>query len=171
MIRVRWILLAATVVVYRVWFPESPPPGPPHFDYHLCVIALIGLYRGAAAGTIAGWALGFLSGAPDPGLLGWSSLLGACLGWVVGLSGERLFLEYAFSRWLILWLVILAYRLVYLIVVTGGEWDRWRDAIWTGGLASAGLTATVGAVVSILWERNAARRVAAAKARAAEESA
>jgi rod shape-determining protein MreD len=124
-----------------------------HLDYHLVVIALIGLYRGTVLGVIAGWGIGFLVGAPDPGMMGWNSLFGSALGWVVGYCGERLFLEYTFSRWLILWLVILAYRLIYLVAATAGDWERWRDAFWTGALASAGISATVGVAVSLLWDR------------------
>lgn len=149
----RWIAVVASVIAYRVWFPEPPLPAVMHLHYDLLVIALIGLHRGVAVGTMAGWLIGFLSGAPDPGIIGWSSLLGATLGWVVGYGSERMFLEYAFSRWLVLWLVLLIARLLHLTVVTAGDGALWMASIWTGALASAGLTATVGAAVSLFWER------------------
>ena len=149
----RWVVVLISVVVYRVWFPETPPPGPMHLDYHLVVVALIGLYRGTTAGTLAGWAIGFLVAAPDPDLIAWSSLLGAGLGWVLGYWGQRLFMEIVLSRWLVLWLVLLVYRLIYLSLIVGGDWNIWLRSLWTGAFASAGLTATVGAIVSIFWER------------------
>lgn len=149
----RWALVMVSVVVYRVWFPETPPPGPMHLDYHLLVVALIGLYRGTTAGTVAGWAIGFIVAAPDPDLIAWSSLLGAGLGWVMGYWGQRLFMEIVLSRWLVLWLVLLVYRLIYLSLIVGGDGNTWLRSLWTGAFASAGLTATAGAIVSIFWER------------------
>ena len=153
----RWMAVLISVVVYQIWFPESPPPGPMHLDYHLVVVALIGLYRGTTVGTLAGWAIGFLVAAPDPEMIGWSSLLGAGLGWVLGYWGQRLFMEIVLSRWLILWLVLLVYRLIYLSLIVGGDWNTWLRSLWTGAFASAGLTATVGAIVSIFWERHRMR--------------
>ena len=149
----RWVLLGISVVMFRVWYPEAPLPGPMRLDFHLVLIALIGLYNGARVGTIAGWGIGFLDGAPDASMIGWTSLLGSFLGWVVGYWGERLFLEYAISRLLILWLVLVFYKLIYLALAVNGDWSIWTASIWTGALASSGMSATVGVVVSLLWER------------------
>ena len=153
MIFLRWIALLSTVVSYRVWFPEVPPPLPIHFDYDWVLVALIGLYRGVGVGTAAGFGIGLLSNATNPDALGWGALLGALLGWSVGVLKERLFLEYLLSRWLVLWGVLLIIKILYLIVATGGDFGLWAASLWSGGLASAGLSATIGVAVSVLWDR------------------
>ena len=97
--------------------------------------------------------LGLLGSAYDPEVLGWSSLLGAVLGWTVGMLKERLFLEYPLSRWLVLWGVLLIVKSAYMLVAVGMDPGLWISSFFAGGLASAGLTATAGLVVSLLWER------------------
>ena len=170
MTTLRWLVLFTSVVVYRVWFPETPPPPAMRLDYDLLLIALVGLYRGAPMGTMVGWGIGLLAYATDPGRLAWGGLLGACLGWSVGVCKERLFLEYAVSRWLVFWLVLMVYKLFYLVLVAGGDWGLWFTSLWSGGLASAGLSATVGVVVSLLWERARPRQVSAGGAMMMDES-
>jgi len=155
----RWLALLASVIVYRVWFPDTPPPPKMRLDYDLLVIALIGLNRGRTLGVIAGWAIGFLAAGGDPGRLAWGSLLGAGVGWSVGFWKERLFLEYAFSRWLILWSVLLVAKSLQLLFQTGGDLGLWFASFWSGVLASTGLSATAGAALSILWERARPRRM------------
>ena len=149
----RWIILLSSVVFYRVWFPESPPPLGLRLDYEWLVIALIGLYRGVTVGSMAGWGIGFLAHASDPDMIGWGSLLGAVLGWAVGQLKERLFLEYVLSRWLVLWGVLLAIKLVYLLFAVGLDPGMWISSVFPAGLGSAGLSATVGVVLSIIWDR------------------
>lgn len=149
----RWLLLAVSIVFYRVWFPDGPPPLSIRLDYEFLVIALVGLYQGVTVGTIAGWCLGFLGSAYDPEILGWSSLLGAVLGWTVGMLKERLFLEYPLSRWLVLWGVLLIVKSAYMLAAVGMDPGLWISSFFAGALASAGLTATAGLVVSLLWER------------------
>jgi hypothetical protein len=155
----RWILLLASVVAYRVWFPDTPLPPSMRLDYDFMIIALIGLGQGRLMGTVAGWGIGFLAAAGDPGRLAWGSFLGASVGWAVGFWKERLFLEYAFSRWAILWLVLLVAKSFQLLFQTGGDMGLWFVSLWSGVLASTGLTATAGAALSILWERARPRRV------------
>ncbi|MBI3873252.1 MAG: hypothetical protein HY304_09275 [candidate division Zixibacteria bacterium] len=149
----RWLLLVISVVVYRVWFPEPPLPPPMRLDYDLVVIAAVALYRGGGIGTIAGWGIGFLAAATDPDRMAWGGLLGACLGWTVGAGKERLFLEYAVSRWMVFWGVLVLYKFVDLVVMTRGDGGLLLASLFSGVLASSGLTATVGAVATIIWER------------------
>lgn len=166
---IRWLLLLSSVVFYRVWFPEAPPPMGLRLDYEMLVIALVALYRGATIGTIAGWGIGLLAHASDPDMMGWGSLLGAVLGWAVGLLKERLFLEYVLSRWLVLWGVLLAIKLIYIMFAVGLDPGMWVASIFPAGLGSAGLSATAGVVLSILWDRARPRARAAVDAVATEE--
>ena len=160
----RWIILLSSVVFYRVWFPESPPPLGLRLDYELLVIALIGLYRGVGLGSMAGWGIGFLAHASDPDMIGWGSLLGAVLGWAIGLLKERLFLEYVLSRWLVLWGILLSIKLVYILFAVGLDLGMWMSSVFPAGLGSAGLSATVGVVISIVWDRAHPRARAAVNA-------
>jgi hypothetical protein len=154
----RGLLILVSVVAYRVWFPDPPPPGSIRLDYDLLVVALVGLYRSPAYGTVAGWVIGFLASAGDPGRLAWGSLLSACLGWTVAILKERLFLEYPLSRWLIFWTVLLVWKSVQQLLVVKWDLGLWIVSFPAAVLASAGLTATVGVVVSIAWERTRPRR-------------
>ena len=165
----RWIILLSSVVFYRVWFPESPPPLGLRLDYEMLVIALIGLYRGVNVGSMAGWGIGFLAHASDPDMIGWGSLLGAFLGWAVGLLKERLFLEYVLSRWLVLWGILLGVKLVYILFAVGLDPGMWLSSVFPAGLGSAGLSATVGVVISILWDRARPRARAAVDAAADDQ--
>ena len=165
----RWVALLSSVVFYRVWFPETPPPLGLRLDYELLVIALIGLYRGVTVGALAGWGIGFLAHAADPDMMGWGSLLGAILGWAVGLLKERLFLEYVLSRWLVLWGVLLAVKLVYIPFAVGLDPGMWIGSVFSAGLGSAGLSATAGVIISILWDRARPRARAAVDAAAADD--
>jgi len=165
----RWIILLASVVFYRVWFPESPPPLGLRLDYELLVIALIALYRGVNTGVVAGLGIGFLSHAPDPDMMGWGALLGTLLGWAVGLLKERLFLEYVLSRWLVLWGVLLVIKLVYILFAVGLDPGMWVSSIFPAGLGSAGLSATAGVIISILWDRARPRARAAVDAASNDE--
>ncbi|HEX9751520.1 MAG TPA: hypothetical protein VGB22_09590 [candidate division Zixibacteria bacterium] len=149
-----WAAVLLSIAVYRVWFPGSPMPAALTLNYDLLVIALIGLHRGMRAGAIGGWVIGFVASATDPATLGFGTLFGALLGWVIGYWGERMFIENAISRWLLLWLALLVERLLFLALAASGDWSLWFSSIWTGALASAGLTATVGAAISLLWERS-----------------
>ncbi|MEW5701719.1 MAG: hypothetical protein AB1792_05780 [Candidatus Zixiibacteriota bacterium] len=167
---VSWIALAASIVAYRVWFPDTPAPPRMRLDYDLMVIALIGLNRGRLIGTFSGWAIGFLAAAGDPGRLVWGSLLGAGAGWIVGFWKERLFLEYTFSRWLILWSVLLVAKAFQLLFQTGWDLGLWLSSLWSGALASAGLTATAGVGIAVLWERARPRRFVVAPDQSREES-
>lgn len=160
----RWVILLSSVVFYRVWFPESPPPLGLRLDYELLAIALVALYRGVNVGVVAGWGIGFLAHASDPDMMGWGSLLGALLGWAVGLLKERLFLEYVLSRWLVLWGILLAVKLVYILFAVGLDIGMWMSSIFPAGLGSAGLSATVGVVISIVWDRAHPRARAAVDA-------
>lgn len=153
MILIRWLLLLASIVFYRVWFPDSPPPLGLRLDYELVVIALIGLYQGVTTATIAGWGIGLLGSAYAPELIGAASLLGAVLGWSVGVLKERLFLEYTLSRWLVLWGVLFIVKSIYLFFAVGLDPGMWLSSFFAGALASAGLSATVGVIVSLLWDR------------------
>jgi len=165
----RWIILLSSVVFYRVWFPENPPPLGLRLDYESLVIALIGLYRGVTVGALAGWGIGFLAHASDPDMMGWGSILGAVLGWAVGLLKERLFLEYVLSRWLVLWGILLAVKLVYILFAVGLDVGMWVSSIFPAGLGSAGLSATVGVVISIVWDRARARARAAVNAASSDD--
>lgn len=166
---IRWLILLSSVVFYRVWFPEGPPPLGLRLDYEMLVIAFVGLYRGQSVGTIAGWGIGFLAHASDPEMMGWGSLLGAVLGWAVGLLKERLFLEYVLSRWLVLWGVLLAIKIVYILFAVGLDPGMWLSSFFPAALGSAGLSATVGVVLSVLWDRARPRARAAVDAAAGDE--
>lgn len=165
----RWLVLIASVVLYRVWFPEGPPPMGLRLDYELLAIALVGLYRGVNIGTAAGWGLGFLAHATDPDMMGWGGLLGALLGWAVGLLKERLFLEYVLSRWLVLWGVLLTVKLVYILFAVGLDPEMWLRSIFPAGLGSAGLSATAGVVISVLWDQARPRARAAVNAASTDD--
>lgn len=165
----RWVILLSSVVFYRVWFPESPPPLGLRLDYELLVIALVGLYRGVYVGTLAGWGIGFLAHASDPDMMGWGSLLGALLGWAVGLLKERLFLEYVLSRWLVLWGILLSIKLVYILFAVGLDLGMWMSSVFPAGLGSTGLSATVGVVISIVWDRAHPRARAAVDAASGDD--
>ncbi len=165
----RWIILLASVVFYRVWFPESPPPLGLRLDYELLVIALVALYRGVNTGVIAGLGIGLLSHAADPDMMGWGALLGTLLGWAVGFLKERLFLEYVLSRWLVLWGVLLVIKLIYILFAVGLDPGMWVSSIFPAGLGSAGLSATAGVIISILWDRARPRARAAVDAASNDE--
>lgn len=165
----RWIILLSSVVFYRVWFPESPPPLGLRLDYEMLVIALIGLYRGVHIGTMAGFSIGFLSHAADPDMMGWGALLGALLGWSIGLLKERLFLEYVLARWLVLWGVLLAIKFAYILFAVGLDAGLWLSSVFPAGLGSAGLSATAGVIISVLWDRARPRARAAVDAASTDE--
>jgi hypothetical protein len=160
----RWIILLASVVFYRVWFPDGPPPLGLRLDYEMLAIALVALYRGVTIGAAAGWGIGFLAQAADPDMMGWGGLLGASLGWAVGLLKERLFLEYVLSRWLVFWGVLLLIKTVYVVFAVGMDPGMWLASFFPACLGSAGLSATVGVILSVLWDRARPRARAAAEA-------
>jgi len=154
----RWILLLTSVIVFRVWFPEGPPPLHVRFDYDLVVIALVGLSRGPGLGAAAGWLIGFLSCAPDPGRLAWGSLFGSLLGWVSGYWSQRLFLEHLRSRWIVLSAGFLAWKILFSAIVFAGDWGGWLVSLVVHALPSALIDATVGVFLGRMWERSRASR-------------
>ncbi len=155
---IRWILLVASVILFRVWFPEGPPPLHIRLDYDLVIIALIGLYRGQNIGATVGWLIGFLAYAPDPGRLAWGSLFGSLLGWVTGFWSQRLFLEHLRSRWIILAAGFMAYKIIFLAIAFGGDWGEWLVSLGIHALPSALIDATVGVFLGRMWERSMASR-------------
>jgi hypothetical protein len=158
MIVLRWILLLASVILFRVWFPEGPPPLHIRLDYDLVVIALVGLFRGQGVGAAVGWLIGFLSYAPDPGRLAWASLFGSLLGWVIGYWSQRLFLEHLRSRWIILSAGFLAYKVLFSAIVFAGDWGGWLVSLFVHALPSALVDATAGVVLGRMWERSLTKR-------------
>lgn len=165
----RWVILLSSVIFYRVWFPESPPPLGLRLDYEMLIIALIALYRGVNVGVVAGFGIGLLAHAPDPDMMGWGALLGSVLGWAVGRLKERLFLEYILSRWLVLWGVLLGIKLVYILFAVGLDPGMWLSSIFPAGLGSAGLSATIGVIISVLWDRARPRARAAVHAASTDD--
>jgi hypothetical protein len=155
---VRWILLLTSVIVYRVWFPEGPPPLHVRLDYDLVVIALVALYRGPGVGAAVGWLIGFLSFAPDPGRLAWGSLFGSLLGWVIGHWSQRLFLEHLRSRWIILASGFLAYKILFTAIILAGDWGAWVVSLAIHSIPSALIDATAGVFIGAMWERSRASR-------------
>ena len=150
---VRWIILLVSIMVFRVWFPEGPPPLHVRFDYDLVMIALVGLARGPAWGTAAGWVIGFLSYAPNPSHLAWGTLFGALLGWVIGYWSQRLFLEHLRSRWIILSIGFFGYKLLFSAIVFAGDWGAWLISLLVHALPSALIDATGGVFLEQMWER------------------
>ncbi|MBD3297458.1 MAG: hypothetical protein GF341_02300 [candidate division Zixibacteria bacterium] len=150
---VRWVLLFLAVIVYRTWFPETPPFPEIRFDFDLAVIILLGLYRGERVGAAAGWGIGFIAYATDADHFMWSSLLGALVGWVVGRWRDRLFLEQLLSRWIVFAIVALSYRLLHWPLIMGIGGGPWMDTLLYKVLPTTLIDATVTVLLSYIWER------------------
>ena len=149
----RWILLLITVVIYRVWFPESPPFHEIRFDFDLAVIIMLGLYRGERVGAAAGWAIGFIAYATDADHFMWSSLLGALVGWVMGHWRDRLFLEQMLSRWIVFAIVSAGYKLLHWPLIMGIGGAPWAETLFLRILPTVLIDATVTVLICRIWER------------------
>ncbi|GAB4328879.1 MAG: hypothetical protein Kow0074_25070 [Candidatus Zixiibacteriota bacterium] len=149
----RWILLVLAVIVYRTWFPESPPFHEIRFDFDLAVIIMLGLYRGERVGAAAGWAIGFIAYATDADHFMWSSLLGALVGWLMGHWRDRLFLEQMLSRWIVFAIVAFAYRLLHWPLVMGIGGGPWADTLFLKILPTVLIDASITVVMCYVWER------------------
>lgn len=170
MTTLRWILLFISVVAYRVWFPGDLPQAAITMDYDVVVIVLIGLYRGQRVGAGAGWAIGFLAYAVDPGHMAWGSLIGALLGWLIGHWRERLFLEQLLHRWLVFALGIFGYKLFHYFLIAGTGWADFPRLLLMPILPSALIDATAGVVIGVIWERMNKARPKITERRPADES-
>ena len=150
---VRWLLLLASVVGYRVWFPDSPPLSRIGVDYDLVVIALVGLYRGQRIGAGAGWVIGFLCYSLDPDHMAWGGFLGAILGWLVGHWRERLFLEQLGYRWLVFGTAITGYKILHYVLIVGHDWPGLPKLFAVLLLPTALIDATLAVLIGVVWER------------------
>ncbi len=150
---IRWAILLASVVFYSVWFPDGPPPLHIRLDYDLVVIALIGFYRGPRVGAALGWIIGFLAQATDPWRLVWGGLFGSLLGWFVGIWSQRLFLENLWSRWIVLAIAFMTYKIFYLAIIMAGDWGGWLTSLGLQALPSTLIDATAGAALGNALDR------------------
>ncbi len=156
MTSLRWLLLAATIVIYRVWFPDVPSSAGVRLDYDLVAIALVGLYRGQRVGAGAGWLLGLLAHATAPDQLVWGGLLGSLLGWVVGHWRQRLFLEQLGSRWVVFVVAFFAYKLGHWMLIQGMGSGAWLDFLLFHIVPSSLIDATAGVLLGVIIERSRA---------------
>jgi hypothetical protein len=170
MTALRWILLLASVIAYRVWFTGGLPQPGITLDFDVVVIVLIGLYRGQRVGAGAGWVIGFLAYAIDPDHMAWGGLLGALLGWLIGHWRERLFLEHLLYRWIVFALGILGYKLLHYALIAGTGWLDFFHLLLMPLLPTVLIDATAGVILGIIWERTVQSGPSINEGRTADEN-
>jgi rod shape-determining protein MreD len=118
--------------------------GPITPDFLILGVVFLALHRGAIAGSIVGFCIGFVQDLFNPGFLGLNAMVKSILGFTIGKVGQKTFPENAPFLFVLFFAAAFGHDAVYLVFF---KWPAVGGALaqmFTTSLGSAVYTAVIG---------------------------
>lgn len=158
------ILVVACLLAQAALAPRIAA-GPIAPDFLILIVAITAVYRGALAGAILGFAVGFLQDLANPEMLGLNALIKTLLGYWVGRVASQASVDNALFLFALVALGSLAHDILYLTMFHWPHVGSSAMMVLTVAIPSALYTAVFAVIVDVLAARSGAKAVAFGKKR------
>ena len=129
------VTLLAVALAAKMWFADLQMAGSVRIDVALIGLSLLAIVRGTTFGIVAGFVLGIVLDAVNPGWMGASAVGYAVVGFFSGSFGQTLYMEKSVARGLLVMGAVVIFDLIFGLLSVGISPSLWSATLGTLGSA------------------------------------